>query len=152
MSDLKGLTADIIASFVSNNSVAVADLALLVRITYAALDALGQPEAEAGPEPQAKLTAAQIRKTITPDAITCLACSKPFKTLRRHLLAEHHWTPRQYIEHFGLPRDYPMVSETTSTMRSEFAKTIGLGRKAALAKPATKAAARKRGAKATISA
>jgi predicted transcriptional regulator len=148
MSDLKELTADIVTSFVSNNSVAVGDLASLVQRTYEALEGLGRPKPEPDVEPAAKATPAQIRKSITPDSLACFGCGQNFKTLRRHLLSEHGWTPGEYVAQFGLPTDYPMVSEKTSSMRSEFAKSIGLGQKAAAAKKAAAKPARKRTPKA----
>jgi predicted transcriptional regulator len=36
-------------------------------------------------------------------------------------------TPVEYRQAWGLDPDYPMVSEVTSKMRSDFAKSIGLG-------------------------
>jgi predicted transcriptional regulator len=39
-------------------------------------------------------------------------------------------TPEEYRAKWNLPPDYPMVSPNYAKQRSEFAKQIGLGRKA----------------------
>ena len=66
-SELLELTADIVASHVSNNSVAVADLGSLIEQVYTTLARVSQQDnaAEAArPEP-----AVPIKKSITPDFI-----------------------------------------------------------------------------------
>lgn len=123
---LKELTAEIVASYVSNNPVPVAEVANLVRTVHAAL---AEPST-ADAEPVKQTPAVPIRKSVTSDGITCLFDGETFKTLRRHLLAAHGMTPAEYRQAWHLPPDYPMVSETTSRMRSDFAKRIGLGAKA----------------------
>jgi predicted transcriptional regulator len=53
-------------------------------------------------------------------------------------------TPQQYREFWGLAPDYPMVAPNYAKARSELARSIGLGQKAAgrkkVAKRAKKAA------------
>lgn len=52
-----------------------------------------------------------VRKSITPEHITCLEDGRRFAGgLRRHLLTRHNLTPEQYREKWGLPADYPMVA------------------------------------------
>ena len=72
-------------------------------------------------------TAAQIRKSVTPDGIVSFLDGKTYKTMKRHLTG-HGFDPQSYREHFGLPADYPMVSQRYAAKRSELAKAIGLGR------------------------
>lgn len=129
--DLKELTASVVAAFVENNSVGAADLPSLIRGVHAALAGVDAPDAEPEPETAKRITPGAIRKSITPEALICFGCGQGFKTLRRHILASHGQTPSAYIADHGLPLDYPMVSEATSKMRSDFAKSIGLGRQAA---------------------
>jgi predicted transcriptional regulator len=83
-----------------------------------------------------------INKSVRPDHIVCLFDGKKFKSLRRHLRSEHHMTPEEYRETFGLRRDYPMVASAYAKRRSELAKAIGLGqkRRKSSAKSATKPA------------
>jgi predicted transcriptional regulator len=126
--DIKGMTADIVASYVTSNQIPASELPGLISQIFGALTGIDSPEpVEVAAEGPKKLTASQIRKSIAPDGITCFACGKSYKTLRRHIRAEHGFEPGEYIAAFGLPSDYPMVSETTSKMRSDFAKSIGLG-------------------------
>lgn len=77
---------------------------------------------QAGP----KLSAAEIRKSITPDALISFIDGKPYKTLKRHLTT-HGLDPAGYRAKYGLPADYPIVSEKYSAARSELARTLGLG-------------------------
>ena len=51
--------------------------------------------------------------------------------LKRHLATRYQMTPTEYRQRWGLPRDYPMVAPAYAAQRSELAKQIGLGRKAA---------------------
>src|SRR3546814_9725334 len=79
------LTADIVAAHVSNNSVAISDLAMLIGNVHAALSGLGnQPVEEEKPVP-----AVSIRSSIKPDYIVCLEDGKKLKMLRRHLMTHY---------------------------------------------------------------
>ena len=85
--NLKELTASIVASYVETNKISAVDLPALIKSTYAALSGANQP---AAPETEAvaKPTAAQIRKSITPDALISFIDGKPYKMLQRHLTAQ----------------------------------------------------------------
>ncbi len=120
------LTADIVAAHVSNNSVAISDLSLLINNVHAALSGLGS-----APVVEEKLVpAVSIRTSVKPDFITCLEDGKKLKMLRRHLMTHYGMTPDDYRAKWGLPADYPMVAPNYAAQRSEFAKKIGLGRTA----------------------
>ncbi|GJD59912.1 MucR family transcriptional regulator [Methylobacterium frigidaeris] len=123
-SPLIELTSDIVGAYVSNNNVRAADLPGLIASIHATLVGLGQPAAE--PEEDHKVTAAQIRKSVTPDHITSFLDGKPYKSLKRHLTTRGY-TPDEYRQKFGLPFDYPMVAATYAAQRSELAKSLGLG-------------------------
>jgi predicted transcriptional regulator len=120
------LTSDIVAAHVSNNSVAVSDLSVLITNVYGALAGLGQVAAapEVMPEP-----AVSIRSSVKPDFITCLEDGKKLKMLKRHLMTHYNLTPDQYRARWGLASDYPMVAPNYAEKRRELAKKIGLGRK-----------------------
>ncbi len=120
------LTSDIVAAHVSNNSVAVSDLPVLITNVYGALAGLGLAVAapEALPEP-----AVSIRSSVKPDFITCLEDGKKLKMLKRHLMTHYNLTPDQYRARWGLSSDYPMVAPNYAEKRRELAKKIGLGRK-----------------------
>jgi predicted transcriptional regulator len=149
--DLKTLVADVAAAYFSNSHVAVTDIQKVIDEVAAGLMRVGSPsgaqeategaseaEAEAGPA-QRKLTPAQIRKSVTPEALVSFEDGRGYKTLRRHLSVKG-LTPEQYREKWGLPRDYPMVSPNYSAQRSEMARTIGLGQKGRGARAAATAA------------
>ena len=122
------LTTGIVAAYVGSNDVSPEDLPILIRSVHAALGALGAPEEAAAPA--IKLTPAQIRRSITPDALISFEDSKPYKQLKRHLTTRG-MTPADYRAKWGLPKDYPMVAATYTAIRSALAKAAGLGQKAA---------------------
>jgi predicted transcriptional regulator len=123
--DFVQLTADIAAAYVSNNSVRPADLPALLTEVHAAVAGLSSAPASAEPKAE-KLTAAQIRKSITPDALISFIDGKPYKTLKRHL-SGNGLTIEEYRQRYGLPRDYPTVAASYSEQRSKLALALGLG-------------------------
>ena len=121
------LTADIVSAHVSNNSVAVSDIPLLIANVHNALSGLGERKEEpaARPEP-----AVSIRSSIKPDYVVCLEDGKKLKMLKRHLKTAYNMTPEAYRERWGLPPEYPMVAPNYAQQRSRLAKEIGLGTRA----------------------
>jgi len=128
-SNLSELTADIVSAYVSNNNVRAEDLATLISEVHSALKKAPNGKAEPAPEPQEP--AVPIKKSVTPDYIISLENGQKFKSLKRHLMNSYGMTPDEYRAKWGLPRDYPMVAPNYAKSRSELAKTMGLGRKAA---------------------
>ena len=120
------LTADIVSAHVSNNSVAVNDLPVLIQNVHGALSGLGTP-AEV-PQPKQE-PAVSIRSSIKPDFIVCLEDGKKLKMLKRHLMTHYTMTPDQYRQKWGLAADYPMVAPNYAEQRRTLAKKIGLGTK-----------------------
>jgi predicted transcriptional regulator len=123
--DFTSITADIISSYVANNSVHRNELPAVIASVHAALQRLvapGQVEAE---KPQPPVS---IRKSVTPDFLISLEDGKPYKSLKRHL-AKLGLSPQAYREKWGLPSDYPMVARNYALKRSELAKSMGLGEK-----------------------
>jgi predicted transcriptional regulator len=119
------LTADIVAAHVSNNSVAVNDLPLLIANVHGALAGItGRPAQEVRAEPKVP-----IRSSIRPDYIVCLEDGKRLKMLKRHLMTHYQMTPDQYRQKWGLNSDYPMVAPNYAEQRRVLAKAIGLGTK-----------------------
>ncbi|KPH67345.1 MucR family transcriptional regulator [Novosphingobium sp. ST904] len=119
------LTADIVAAHVSNNSVAISDIPLVIRSVHEALSALG---ATAVPEVKQE-PAVSIRSSVKPDYIVCLEDGKKLKMLRRHLMTHYGITPDEYRAKWNLPKDYPMVAPNYAETRRALAKQIGLGTK-----------------------
>ncbi|MDR3440561.1 MucR family transcriptional regulator, partial [Telmatospirillum sp.] len=73
--------------------------------------------------------AVSIRKSVRPDAITCLECGKELSMLKRHIATDHGLSPAEYRAKWSLPSDYPMTAPDYAARRSELALKIGLGRK-----------------------
>src|SRR4028118_523327 len=120
------LTADIVSAHVSNNSVAVNDLPVLIQNVHNALSGLGaRPE-----EPEVKQEpAVSVRSSIKPDYIVCLEDGKKLKMLKRHLMTHYQITPDEYRQKWGLNSDYPMVAPNYAEQRRSLAVRIGLGTK-----------------------
>jgi len=131
MSDQEGsgsfieLTASIVSAYVSNNSVAAADIPALINQVHAALSGVSGKPGEAPIEPLKP--AVSVKKSITPEHIVCLEDGKKFKSLKRHLRTQYNMTPEQYREKWGLGPDYPMVAPNYAAARSQLAKEMGLG-------------------------
>ncbi len=120
------LAVEMVAAFVSNNSVPTSELPALIHAVHTAVARLAAGPESAPPQVEAKAPAVPIRKSITPDFLICLEDGKRFKSLRRHLTGLG-LTPAQYREKWKLPSDYPMVAPNYAAQRSELAKKIGLG-------------------------
>lgn len=124
---LVALTADIVAAHVSNNSIAISDIAGLIGSVHASLSGLGEdPEPE--PQPEQK-PAVSVRASIKPDYLVCLEEGKQVKMLKSYLRTRFGMTPDDYRAKWNLPKDYPMVSPNYAERRRVLAKEIGLGTK-----------------------
>jgi predicted transcriptional regulator len=121
-----GPTARIISAYVSSNRLASTDLPMLIRTVHDVLNGAAH-----GPGPVARETAkpsaAQIRRSIRPDALVSFLDGKAYKTLRRHLRGRGV-SEGDYRQRFGLPDDYPMTAAEYRDRRSAMAKASGLGR------------------------
>ncbi|MCJ2043793.1 MucR family transcriptional regulator [Methylobacterium sp. J-078] len=126
-SDYIEMSADIVSAYVSNNSIPSSELANLLASVHAAVSGLAAGGADApAKDGVEKATPAQIKKSITPDALISFEDGKPYKTLRRHLTLRG-LTPEAYRAKHGLSADYPMTSASYSAQRSELARSLGLG-------------------------
>ena len=123
---LTELTADIVGAHVSNNSVAISDLPLLIKSVHETLSGLN----DAGEPAEPKLEpAVSVRASKKNDKLICLVCGQEAKMLKRHLRTSHDMEPQDYRQAFDLPGDYPMVAPAYAEQRRKLAKKIGLGRK-----------------------
>ena len=130
--ELLSLTADIVSSHVSNNPVAVSDLAGLIGNVYSALAGLGTKAVVEKPQQE---PAVSVRASIKPDFIVCLEDGKKLKMLKRHLMTSYGLTPDAYRAKWNLPADYPMVAPNYAERRRNLAIRIGLGNKRPPAEP-----------------
>ena len=133
------MTAEIVAAYVSRNSIPAAELPNLIRSIHQSVSTLGAPPvAEVAPEPLKP--AVPVKKSITDEYIISLEDGRKLKSMKRYL-AGLGMTPAQYREKWGLPHDYPMVAPSYAAHRSALAKTLGLGRRAAQEAPSAEAEA-----------
>ncbi|MFD0938173.1 MucR family transcriptional regulator, partial [Methylobacterium trifolii] len=119
-------TVDVVAAYVSNNSIPTAELPALIASIYDVLNGIAAGPVQAATETVEKPTTAQVRKSIRPDGLVSFIDGKSYKTLKRHL-TKHGLDPHSYRERYGLPADYPTTSANYSAQRSALAKSLGLG-------------------------
>ena len=124
--DLIEMTTDIVSAFVSNSTLAAADLPGLIHQVHKTLSDIATG-AEAEPAAPAQSPATSVKKSITPDFLICLEDGRKFKSLKRHLRTKYDLTPEQYRAKWNLPKDYPMVAPNYAAARSNLAKQSGLG-------------------------
>jgi predicted transcriptional regulator len=122
------MTAEVVASYLSNNMLPAAQIPDVINTVYGALNGISAGGAESKAEPQKP--AVPIKKSITPEYVICLEDGRKLKMLKRHLRTTYGMTPDEYRAKWGLPADYPMVAPNYAAQRSAFAKKIGLGRSA----------------------
>jgi predicted transcriptional regulator len=113
--------AQIVAAYVSNNPLPVADLPTLIASVRASFDQVEIP---------ARIGAVSIEDSIGEDFIICMEDGKRMKMMKRYLHVNFNMTPEEYRERWNLPEDYPMVCWGYSKQRQEIALDSGLGKAA----------------------
>lgn len=119
------MTVRLTTAYLEGNPLPAGDLASLIDTIHAALRAVGTSNDELAPA----VPAVTIKKSITPEAITCLECGTPLSMLKRHLKTHHDMTPADYRARWSLPTSYPMTAPDYAARRSVLALKIGLGKK-----------------------
>lgn len=120
------MTVDIVASFVSNNPVSPENVPEIIRTVHRTIVGL---TVDTGERPLEKpKPAVAVQKSYTDDYIICLEDGKRLKMLKRYLKSKYKMSPEDYRRRWNLPADYPMVAPAYARRRSDFAKSIGLGR------------------------
>ena len=119
-------TSDIVAAYVSNNSLPADDLPALILSVYQAME--DTTRVGTGPIGEKPIPAVPVDQSVSDTDIVCLEDGKKYKSLKRHLRTSHGMTPKDYIQKWGLPPDYPMVAPSYSKQRSSLAKRTGLGK------------------------
>lgn len=118
------MVTEIVAAYVSKNTIAPGDLPVIIRSVHATLGGVGNGEVPSAP----RAPAVSVKKSVTPDFIVCLEDGKKLKMLKRYLRSRYKLSPDEYRQRWSLPPDYPMVAPNYAKRRSDFAKKIGLGR------------------------
>ena len=119
------LASEIVAAYVSNNTLAAGDMPAMIRNVHNTLLGL---QGKGGDVTTDQKPAVNIKKSVTPDYVVCLEDGKKLKMLKRYLRSRYGMSPDEYRTKWGLPADYPMVAPNYAAKRSEFAKQIGLGK------------------------
>ena len=123
------ITSEVVAAYVAQNHVQMAELPKLIASVHEAFKSLGQPvAAETASEPLKP--AVSIKKSITDEYLISLEDGRKLKSMKRYL-AGLGMTPADYRAKWGLPHNYPMVAPAYAAHRSALAKNLGLGRRAA---------------------
>jgi predicted transcriptional regulator len=141
--DILRMAVDVVAAYVSKNPLPAGQIPEVIHTVYSSLSQIDNQTPEVKPE--APRPAVPVKKSVTPDYIVCLEDGKKLKMLKRHLRTTYNMTPDEYRAKWGLPPDYPMVAPNYAAQRSDFAKKIGLGKKAVEGAPEEKRGRRIRG-------
>ena len=120
------LATDIVAAYVSNNTLQPSELPALISEIYTALLRTVRADVPASGAESLKPAVAP-KKSVTSSYIVCLEDGKKFKSLKRHLRTQYNMSPEEYRERWNLPPDYPMVAPDYAKARSQLAKKMGLG-------------------------
>ena len=132
--DTQRRTSQIVAAYVRKNLIPTDQIAGLINSVHSTLSGLGNEVVEEPP----RVPAVSVRRSVRPDHIICIDCGFKGKMLKRHLQSRHGLSVIQYKLRWNLSSDYPMTTPNYSEHRSQFARSIGLGRGPAqlAAKPA----------------
>lgn len=125
--NLLGSAGEIVAAYVSNNHVRMAELPALLISVYAELSRVSGHAPGSSAAVTEKPSASEIRNSLSRDGIKSFIDGRVYKTLKRHL-GRHGLTPATYRQRYGLPLDYPMTAPAYSERRIAISKAIGLGR------------------------
>ena len=126
--DMLQMVTDIVSAYVSYNTISSGDIPELVRTVHTSLQGVQSPNAAEEKE-QVQKPAVPVRRSVQPDYLICLEDGKKLKMLKRYLRTQYDISPEEYRRKWNLPSDYPMVAPNYSAQRSNFAKSIGLGRR-----------------------
>lgn len=124
---LRRVVANVAAAYFRSRRVAPADIATVIAeisnsfsgVSRGAAD-LDRQDATQAPAEAAwprKLSARQIRSSITPDGLISFEDGKPYRSLGRHLAARG-MSLADYRSKWGLPADYPSIAPSLRALRS----------------------------------
>lgn len=120
------LTGRIVSAYVTNNRIDRLKVGELVGNVHKVLAGLSS-----GNDSEALNEASQpsvpVKRSVTPDYISCLECGMRLKMLKRHLRTHHGLSPQEYRAKWSLAHDYPMVAPNYAERRSDLAREAGLG-------------------------
>lgn len=116
------LTVNLVRAYVANHIVPPAQLASLLEQTHRTVLSLSALKPDPTEEPVAQVAPSTER-------LVCLECGKSFRSLKRHIAAQHALSPEEYRMRWELPAAYPMTSPDYAAKRSSMARARGLGKR-----------------------
>lgn len=126
-------TSQIVSAYIVNRPTEALNLTALTADVYAILRSLTMEESTTVTLSNSKRKpVVSVEDSIKADYLVCLEDGKRVKMLKRHLKTAYNMSPEQYRARWDLPANYPMVAPNYAKVRSQLAKQIGLGRRAAL--------------------
>lgn len=126
--EITRMSADVVAAYLANNTVGMAQVPDLIRTVHEALSGLDRPTPVTAAAPERQKPAVPVSKSVQDDYIVCLEDGARLKMLKRYLRSRYNMSPEEYRRKWGLPPDYPMVAPAYAARRSDFARQIGLGK------------------------
>jgi predicted transcriptional regulator len=122
------LTANIVSSHASVNTLTTEELLQEIQKVYETLQKLETTGTAALPEAEEKKAPVMtLRKAFQADQVFCMICGKGgMKTLTRHLNQIHGITPREYRKQFNIPATQSLTAKNFSEKRRQTALEMGL--------------------------
>src|SRR5437868_14198543 len=96
------LVAEIVRSYVAQNSIGVDQVAGLIATVHRSLSGLGKSAPASAP----LVPAVPIRRSVQRDYVACLECGFCSQMLRRHLRVTHGLAPAAYRARWKLAADH----------------------------------------------
>lgn len=126
LSDITHFVAEIVAAYVSSNTIKTEGLLEFIQLVHQSLCNINTCQFFILGAPSTPVVS--IEESVTPDFMICLEDGRRLKMLKRHLKTAYNMTPEQYRQRWGLPNNYPMVSPNYAKFRKDIAKGTGLGK------------------------
>ena len=103
-------TSEVVRSYVRNHQVAADQLPDLISTVHQAIARLGLP-----PQPEeVRAPAVSVRRSVHNDYVVCLDCGFKGQSLRRHIRMRHGMSSDEYLQRWGLRKDYPLTAPAYS--------------------------------------
>jgi predicted transcriptional regulator len=120
------MVKDLVLAQIRVHQLSPEDMHVALQQTYASLHALQTQEDAQGSvavaPPETSSQPVNWRKSITQQAVTCLACGANFKQLSVRHLRVHGLDARSYRVKYGIPLRQPLAARTVTALRKQIAQ------------------------------
>ena len=117
------MAKDLVLAQIRVHSLSPEDMHAALQDTYSSLLALQAQEASHGPDavqiPATPPEPINWRKSITKQAVTCLACGARFRQLSTRHLQKHGLDARSYRRKYGIPPRQPLSARAVTALRKQ---------------------------------